>query len=108
MADELYEIPEPNRNREGSWANGRERLERPPPRFEDGPWRKGGEYIPKITLEASTEDELITRGDLPPTSFGAFSGPSVVKHGVYQNGVTRMIGTLGKYGCVGTASLLAV
>lgn len=73
-------------NQENRFETNRLELPKPPnnfaPNFQQTPVYSVPKYddAPKITLEASTEEELITRGELPAAAFGAFRYKLYYKH----------------------------
>uniref|UniRef100_A0A915E5R4 RRM domain-containing protein n=1 Tax=Ditylenchus dipsaci TaxID=166011 RepID=A0A915E5R4_9BILA len=100
-ADDQYAIPEPdeNRDRGNQQRNAPFQPQRGPPpppvNMQHQAARKRDSHqpdMPNMTLEASTLDELITRGDLPPTSFGAFQSAVVPQGVLRRTGGTSKIG----------------
>jgi hypothetical protein len=111
-ADDLYAIPAPD-DRGGSYNQRRQNYQHqsavsePKPLFPEFQRRDSRDSIgdrdrgfdtrydnraptQPPPLNASTEDELIVRGDLPPQSFGAFSSPSTAEYGYFKRATAEV------------------
>ncbi|KAI1717296.1 swan [Ditylenchus destructor] len=88
-ADDQYAIPEPdNINQKSEYNHQPDRKLRQINDHFEPPAKP-----PSMALEAPVIDELITRGDLPPTAFGAFQSAAPVNVSVLRNsGETSQIG----------------
>lgn len=89
-ADDQYAVPEPDDTRDHresrrEWSSRRDSDDRGEKRYErDRHERKAP------TLNATTEDEMIVKGDLPPQSFGAFSAPATANSGYFKKATAEV------------------